>query len=164
LACIQENCPRRGRIRRSVPSARPGSEHRRAPAVDDQPRLLVSTPRTAASCASMVVATQLSRLANGRIDDLLLGGILLLATGLLVLQLALQSGPMGARSLALWPSAATVLFFAGRQRTQASSRRAPRAWRSHASRLRRRAGPGEGPGKGPGTSRVLYHRPARLGA
>jgi hypothetical protein len=60
----------------------------------------------------MVVATQLSRLANRRIDDLLLGGILLLAAGLLVLQLALQSGPMAARSLALRPSAATVLFFA----------------------------------------------------
>jgi len=28
------------------------------------------------------------------------------------LQLALQSGPMAARSLALWPSASTVLFFA----------------------------------------------------
>jgi cation transport ATPase len=44
-----------------------------------------------------------------RVDDLLLGGILLLAAACLLLQLAVQTGPMAARSLAFWPSAATVL-------------------------------------------------------
>jgi hypothetical protein len=45
-----------------------------------------------------------------RVDDLLLGGILLLAAACLWVQLAWQNGPMAARSLGFWPSAATVLM------------------------------------------------------
>ena len=47
-----------------------------------------------------------------RVDDLLLGGILLIAAALIWLQIALQSGPIVARSLHFWPGVATVLVAA----------------------------------------------------
>jgi len=52
---------------------------------------------------------------NRVVDDLLLGGILVIAAGLLWAEMAVQSGPVRARTLEFWPSLAIVLLaaFAG---------------------------------------------------